>query len=356
MEEPNYYDGTKLLSLTDINGNKPEIYISTSNRSAGKTTYFNHLAIKRFFEKHQKFCLLYRYKYELSEVGDKFFKDVADIWYPDWFMRSEPCAKGIYHNLYIAKKEFAEDKDCGAHCGYAIALNCADQIKKYSHLLSDCSLIIFDEFQSETNDYCAREVDKFRSIHVSLARGHGKQSKYLPVIMISNPVSLLNPYYVAMGISTRLSKQTKFMRGKGFVIEQGFNESASKAQQHSGFNQAFEDDTYSAYASQGVYLNDSKTFIEKVEGNSKYLATLKYMNKYYAVRSYPELGIIYCDNRPDMTNPNRLAVTTEDHQINYVMLQSNGMFISQLRFYFDKGCLRFKDYSCKEAMLKALSY
>lgn len=27
-----YYDGTKLLSLTDISGNKPEIYISTSNR------------------------------------------------------------------------------------------------------------------------------------------------------------------------------------------------------------------------------------------------------------------------------------------------------------------------------------
>ena len=38
---PQYYDGTKLLSMQDMNGNKPEIYISTSNRSAGKTTYFN---------------------------------------------------------------------------------------------------------------------------------------------------------------------------------------------------------------------------------------------------------------------------------------------------------------------------
>ena len=34
-----YYDGTKLLSLQDINGNKPEIYMCTSNRSAGKTTF-----------------------------------------------------------------------------------------------------------------------------------------------------------------------------------------------------------------------------------------------------------------------------------------------------------------------------
>ena len=33
---PQFYDGTKLLSLNDINGNKREIYICTFNRSAGK--------------------------------------------------------------------------------------------------------------------------------------------------------------------------------------------------------------------------------------------------------------------------------------------------------------------------------
>ena len=36
-----YYDGTKLLSLPDANGNKPEIVVCVSNRSAGKTTFFN---------------------------------------------------------------------------------------------------------------------------------------------------------------------------------------------------------------------------------------------------------------------------------------------------------------------------
>ena len=46
--EQKYYDGTKLLSLMDINGKRPEIYISTSNRSAGKTTYFNRFFVNRF--------------------------------------------------------------------------------------------------------------------------------------------------------------------------------------------------------------------------------------------------------------------------------------------------------------------
>ena len=56
---PQYYDGTKLLSMQDMNGNKPEIYISTSNRSAGKTTYFNRLCVNRFLDKGEKFALLY---------------------------------------------------------------------------------------------------------------------------------------------------------------------------------------------------------------------------------------------------------------------------------------------------------
>ena len=51
---PQYYDGTKLLSMQDMNGNKPEIYISTSNRSAGKTTYFNRLCVNRFLDNGEK--------------------------------------------------------------------------------------------------------------------------------------------------------------------------------------------------------------------------------------------------------------------------------------------------------------
>lgn len=34
-----FYDGAKLLSLKDIDGNTPEIYMCTSNRNGGKTTY-----------------------------------------------------------------------------------------------------------------------------------------------------------------------------------------------------------------------------------------------------------------------------------------------------------------------------
>ena len=149
-----FYDGTKLLSLSDINGNKPEIYICTSNRSAGKTTYFNRLAVKRFIEKREKFCLLYRYNYELDDCADKFFKDIQILFFRNKSMHSERRASGIYHELFL------DD----IPCGYAISMNSADQIKKYSHFFSDTCRIIFDEFQSETGKYCPNEIKKFISI------------------------------------------------------------------------------------------------------------------------------------------------------------------------------------------------
>ena len=71
-----YYDGTKLLSMLDLNGKKQEIYMCTTNRSGGKTTYFGRLCVNRFLDKGEKFGLIYRYNYELDDVADKFFKDL----------------------------------------------------------------------------------------------------------------------------------------------------------------------------------------------------------------------------------------------------------------------------------------
>ena len=45
---PNYYDGTKLLSLKDINGNTPELYLCVTNRTAGKTTYFGRFLVNKY--------------------------------------------------------------------------------------------------------------------------------------------------------------------------------------------------------------------------------------------------------------------------------------------------------------------
>ena len=342
----NYYDGTKLLSMLDLNGKKPEIYMCTTNRTGGKTTYFGRLCVNRFLDKGEKFGLIYRYNYELDDVADKFFKDLKSLFFPDKTMTSKRRAKGIFQELFLND----------ISCGYAIALNSSDSIKKYSHLFSDITRMIFDEFQSESNHYCSDEIGKFLSVHTSIARGQGEQVRYVPVFMLANQVSIINPYYVAMGICNRLNAETKFLRGDGYVLEQGFIKSASDSQKESGFNRAFKENTYVAYSSENVYLNDNYSFIEKPAGKSRYICTLKYKGNDFGVKEFAESGFIYCDDKPDSSFPMKITVTTEDHAINYVMLKRNDFFLSNLRYLFERGCFRFKDMRCKEAILNALSY
>lgn len=353
MDAVEYYDGTKLLSMKDINGNMPELYMVTTNRTGGKTTYFGRLEVNRFLKKGEKFILLYRYNYELDDVADKFFKDLHSLFFSNYYMTSKRRASGIFHELFLSTD--ANETDAKS-CGYALSLNSADQLKKYSHLFSDATSILFDEFQSETNHYCADEIRKFLSIHTSVARGQGKQVRYVPVYMLGNQVSIINPYYNELGISSRLTSETNFLRGDGFILENGFIESASRAQRESGINRAFKENNYIAYSTENIYLNDNLAFVESIQGTSRYLATIRYNGADYAIREFRELGILYCDDRVDKTYPMKISVTTNDHRINYVMLKANDLFISNMRWYFEKGAFRFKDLKSKEALLRAISY
>lgn len=339
-----YYDGTKLLQMADINGNKPEIFMVDSNRTDGKTTYFIKKLVDDFLNFNHKFAVLFRFTNELKEAADTIFKDVSKLFYPN--MTFDSCFKDFYTLLTIDE----------VHCGYALAINAADNIKKRSHLFSDIDQYFMDEFQSESNKYCGDEVTKFMSIHTSIARGNGKQTRYVPVYMASNTVTLLNPYYTAMGISDRLRANTKFLRGPGFVLEKHFNEHAAKKLKASGFMQAFAKERYADYAASQIYLLDNTAFVGTPQGRSEYLCTIRVDGKDYGIRSYPDFGIVHCSDRPDSTFRIRIAATTEDHNVNYVMLKKYDFMISNLRFLFERGCFRFKNLQCKNAILKTLSY
>lgn len=349
-----YYDGTKLLSMKDINNKTPEIFMVTSNRTGGKTTYFGRLLMNRWFKKGEKFCLIYRYKYELDDCAEKFFKDIGALFFKNYYMTSQPKAKGCYHELYISNI-YDEEGNERELCGYAIALNSADIIKKNSHLFCEVQAMLFDEFQSETNHYCTDELSKFISVHISIARGRGQQVRYVPVYMCANPVTILNPYYVSMHISERLHDDTNFLRGDGFVLEQGYNKGASEAQENSGFNRAFSSEKYVAYAAQAVYLNDNKAFIETPTGKNQYTCTIRYKDRDFCLREYTESGIMYCGDSVDSSFPYRVSVTTDDHNVNYIMLKKNELMVLRMRYFFNRGCFRFKNLACKEALLALIA-
>ena len=348
-----FYDGSKLLSLKDINKQQPEIFISTSNRSAGKTTYFGKKLVTDFLKHGKKFILLYRYAYEITGVADKFFSDIRGLFFPNFIMTAEAREKDTFTELFI---EEIGKEDSKRPCGYAIALNKADNIKKCSHLLSDASIILFDEFQTESGLYASNEVQKLQSIHTSLARGSGKQVKYLPIIMISNFVSLLNPYYTALHISERLQADTNYLRGVGWVLEQGFNDSASQAQKESAFNRAFGDTSYNKFSAEKFYLNDNKSFVKKMTGRNSYIMTLKYDNEFFGLRLYPDSNILYLSTSADMTSPKKYACRLEDMDEETTLVSTIPLYVQRLRDAFNGGQFRFQNLTCKSALFAVISY
>lgn len=350
MDKPKYYDGTKLLSLKDLEGNTPEIFICTSNRSAGKTTYFQRLLVNRFLKHGEKFMVVYRFKYELQSVADKFFKDIQSLFFQDYTMKELKRASGSFIELFLVDADNQEHS-----CGYAVALSTVDSLKKYSHFFSDVGAMFFDEFQSETESYLPREVSKLMSLHTTTARGQGKQVRRVPVYMVSNPVSILNPYYDQLGITDRLQENTKFLKGIGWVMEQGHNESAAKAQSESAFNRAFKTNEYTQYQNQGKYLLDNKAFIERLQGKYTVVMTLIYHGQFYSVKRFDELGLVYIDDKGDENARTVISVTDEDHNINYVSIKSNYMWVAWLRQMFNLGVMRFKNQRCKDCFLTCTS-
>ena len=344
-----YYDGTKLLSMKDLQGRTPAMFMCTSNRSAGKTTFFTRLCVKKFIEGKGKFMVLYRYKYELVDCASKFFKEINQLFFPEYSMSYKNKAGGMYSELFLEHNNDGHKTSCG----YVVAINSADGLKKYSHLFADTERILFDEFQSEQNNYCENEINKFISIYTTVARGNGQQSRYVPVYMLANNVTVLNPYYSELGISERLKPDTNFLRGNGWVLEQGFNESASNELQNSTFMSAFKGNMTNYITGEKVYLYSDTAFIEKMCGVNRYLCTIKVDNNEFAIREY-ENGIYYCNDIIDKNCLHKISVTALDHNINYVMLSRFAPLTEHLRRAFDYGQFRFKNETCKNAVLSFL--
>lgn len=344
-----YYSGFKLLSLLDLDRERPELFFCTSNKTAGKTTFFNAYVLDKFISSGEKFLLLYRYSYEIKNVVDKFFRDISKIEDFNFTleMTQERRDGGKYTELFYGEKS----------CGYAISLSSVDYVKKASHLFSDAQTILFDEFMPESGKYLSKECDKLFAIHTAIARGRGQRRRYLPVILISNPVTLLNPYYLTLGISDRLQKNTHFLRGRGWVLEQGFNTAAANAQKASGIYKAFEKTKIAAYGNQGVYLSDSDSFINPIKNErARYIATFVVDGASFGVRSYEKSGMLYIDTSVDTTAPLRICAELADFSPNFVMINQYRYLFINWRNLFECGSVRFRNGRAKSAFLKLLSY
>ena len=249
-----YFEAHDITEYKDADGKTPEILLIDGNRTAGKTTAFSSKFVRDFLEHGKKFMLLYRYQNELNNISESFFKDIKALFFPQDEMTEKNRSNGAYVELFLN----------GVSCGYAVALNTAAKLKHYSHIFSDVEQILFDEYQLESGFYIHNEIEKFQSLHLTVARGRGQAVRFVPVYMLSNSVSIFNPYYDAFGIAKRINSKTKMLRGRGFVLLRLTLKEIAKAQEESAFNRAFAGSRYMESATDNAFLNDETYNIQKL--------------------------------------------------------------------------------------------
>lgn len=337
-----YYDGTKLLSLTDINGEKPVDYLTVGNRGPGKTFFYSRMMINQFLNNKGQFVLINRFPKLMKGIGESFSAEVIAKTprFKGLFIDSESEGTDYIQNLYINK--VGADKKKRERCGFAVAINGADDIRHFRPLFREVNRIFFDEFQSENGHYCTDEITKFLSVRTTILNGRD----YIPTYYASNAVTMINPYFTAMEIGARLTKSVKFLRGDGWVLEQFYSEeSADKIQKA---NRSFKSSRYLDYAAENVYLNDDTAFIEKPDGVGTYLCTLIYNGEEFGLRKFPD--VVYCTSKADKTFKKRVAITIPDTSANAIHINQMPLLTASCRNYFFNGQFRFEDLKSKIAI------
>lgn len=344
-----YYNLDSIKNVKDLDNEEPILRMIIGNRSAGKTTALLIESLKNV-QNDKQVVFLYRTQDEISSSG-KMYEDILDSC-PECgkVVTNKTVVKGLISAMML------HDKDDNVKLlGYAVYFNNTDKLKKYSPMFKDVELIVFDEFVLENNGYLKHELTKFESTLRTICRGKGKQVREVPVYMLGNYVTLLNPYFIFFGIHKRLRDNTKFLRGHGWVAQFVVNKDAQNALKLCKLGIIFKDSTYQISSADGIYMCDATAFVESVSGNSRYIFTLISGKDSYAIREYPEKGIVYVDHTVDQSCKYRFTFDASSHNADTLMLSSHSFIYDYLKRSYDLGLLRFKDLKCKDIVLDILS-
>lgn len=344
MDYTGYYCGYSLLNMRDLNDEIPEIFICSGNRTAGKTFFFKRFMMRLCVETKKQFLVLVRKRTQLYTAAKSFVEDLQEC-------KDMPGQYSVNNSDIVGVKEIFY----GSYLvGYISYLNYADDIKEASNMFNNVCVIFKDEIQLPNGNYLENEIGKLRSIHKSCARGFGEKTRYLPTILCGNELSLINPYYVTFGIHKRLNKETKKMRGNGWVMQITWNESAAQLATKSAFEKAFGEDKQSLSDNFNVYMDNLN--MVGVPVNKKYLKILfiMYVNK-VPFGVWGGQGFYYVSRKVDLSCPRKYAMDLESHNEKTILIQRNDILFISLRKYFESGLFRFQDVECRSIMIDALA-
>lgn len=329
----------------DSRGKKAGTIIITTNRSGGKTTSMLNASIDYYKKTGRCMLMIFRKKKDLDSV-DRMYDDVLTRRNDVDIVMSHLICKDLICELCMDDETFA----------YGVCLKDVDDIKKYSAVFGRVDIAVLDEYQTETGIYLPDEVGKMVSLITSISRGGGYSSRSIQLYLLGNNYTLLNPYLMEFGFSTRYRKGMKKMRGYGvcaYFIQ--VNKAKEEMEKNAALD-AFRHTNAYRYATESDYwIADSSNLIGKPKGKTFYLCTIKYGDKIFGLWDCANEGFIALTKRY-IDNYRHCYCLAGDGSGNGVRLMKRTSHLWKIiQSSYDEGMIRFADLECKNVMMMFLS-
>lgn len=286
-------------------------------RGGGKT--FNTLkhAIEKFLKDGSEFIYLRRRQVHLDDAcsggkgsGDLFADIRAKGYFPDHELKVASDKAGGY-NFYCD----------GKIMGYGKALSTSTGRRSTSK--PNVKRIIFDEFLIDDSSGSERylnhgnEMFVFNNFYETIARGRD-----IPVIFIGNAFSMVNPYFLELGIRINEIESNKIYKGKTWTVlfwkDEKFLEERAKTQ----FFQATQGTKFSEHAFGNAFYMDRKDFIKKRPLDTEHQFSMVYLGKAYGVWVDWEKGNYYVSTKgANTTKEKTIAMSLADHKPNNISIR-----------------------------------
>jgi hypothetical protein len=337
MPELQWYDPNLTLSHNCF------INMILGNRNIGKSYGWNKKTILDFKkEPHWQCAYVRRHEEDLKIVMPTYYSAVRKE-----FPADELTTKGNY--MFVN----------GEVAGIAIPLSKAQSFK--SSAFPFIKYIIFDEvlIDGGKTTYLKGEVHLLESLINTIFRDRIiTDPANCKVILLSNNVSFMNPYFVEWKMQVDSNKRFQKYKENTILLQLENNESIADALANSPYGKLIADSSYGDYALHNKSLIDRDTFIEERPKNSRARYSFTFIYKDFTIGVWTDIqeGKMYVTEKVDPYCKIVYSFTAQDHKPNTILLHNlnKSYWLKMFVDCFNSGAMRFETQNIKNIVYEVL--
>ena len=292
------------------------------------------LALK---EKKLTFVVLVRYIEDILAIKDGWWSIVEHL-YPNYRFSSK--RRLIYATNITTNETFV--------IGEFVAINEYMRVKKTPRPY--VKLIFFDEFLNEENDYLNDEISKFMSVCDSIIRNRDD----VRVLMVSNTITLINPYFSYFGINKLNGRFTKGLHNS--IVEFTDSEEFIKFREKTKFGSTIVGTDYGNYALSGAFMLDDMTNVnENPPTKTKHYLFNIVLNENNIEVSLMN-GLLYFSKSNDYTRRSYTPYVENAKTYHSTYVEKSFRYFKMIQKYFMQNRVMYQNLIIKNAIIEFMQY